>query len=150
MGLKTGTVYFIACEANGLVKIGYSSGPASRRLSGLQTGSPTRLTILAEVPGTREDEKAWHSRFRHLRAHGEWFQMRPELEQAIAPWLLAKPAKQEEPSDDLLLASYKETWLKLGREPRKMLPHLRLPFVEWLASSGEAAGLPRLKETEAL
>jgi len=57
---------------NGAIKLGLSHNPPLR-LASLQTGSPTRLSLLAFRPGTALDEQALHERFGHLRLHGEWF-----------------------------------------------------------------------------
>lgn len=65
-------VYFMS--SGSLVKIGYSTQPRSRYLS-LRTGCPDLKTEML-MPGTREDERAFHRRFAEFREIGEWF--RPE------------------------------------------------------------------------
>ena len=50
------------------IKIGHSSNPR-HRLRGIRP----RVRALALLPGTREDERRLHARFRDYRLHGEWF-----------------------------------------------------------------------------
>jgi hypothetical protein len=68
----TGFVYFIECAAASAIKIGFSTEVA-RRLSTLQSGSPTPLVLLLAVPGTAEDETRLHTMFAGERRSGEWF-----------------------------------------------------------------------------
>jgi hypothetical protein len=74
-------VYFLGAE-NGLVKIGYASD-FMRRLPKIALGSPLPLRPLAITPGGRVEERAYHARFKHLRRHGEWFELDQELEDEI-------------------------------------------------------------------
>lgn len=83
-------IYFIQPEEGGLMKIGFANDP-TRRLRELQTGSPLRLRLVAEVPGTIEDERALHRHFRHLRERHEWFRPVPELRVYLARQLGAAP-----------------------------------------------------------
>jgi hypothetical protein len=68
----TAKVYFIRGEQTGLIKIGVANNP-SQRLANLQTGSPDRLELLGCTPGSSWGELRLHTRFAHLRQHGEWF-----------------------------------------------------------------------------
>jgi hypothetical protein len=61
-----------------LVKIGITSG-IRRRFNGLHPEE-----ILAVEPGADAVESARHEQFKHLRSHGEWFRLEPELEEHIA------------------------------------------------------------------
>lgn len=71
-----GIVYFV--QSGEFVKIGHSKKwPA--RLSGLQTASPTPLTVLHVIAGSAAKEKALHRKFMRLKAHGEWFRKEAEL-----------------------------------------------------------------------
>ncbi len=85
-------VYFIL--AGNRIKIGISSR-LERRLSGLRTGSPTRMEVLGVIYGesraaTRAIEVALHRGFDWLSTRGEWFIDAPELRSWIAahtkPW----------------------------------------------------------------
>lgn len=71
-------VYFIQGETNPLIKIGIASDLNSR-LSGIQTGNPDRLKVLATIPGGKEEEKIIHNKFSHLRIRGEWYKPEPDL-----------------------------------------------------------------------
>jgi hypothetical protein len=66
-----GAIYLIG-DGGPLVKLGWAFDPLSR-LKRLQTGHPSRLTILAFYPGTRSLETALHKEFSDLRTRGEWF-----------------------------------------------------------------------------
>ena len=66
-----GVVYFV--ELGSRIKIGFSTNLKSR----LQTVPAER--VLATMPGTMDDEKAMHERFRDCRVHREWFAKSPEL-----------------------------------------------------------------------
>jgi len=65
-----GFVYVM--EAGGFYKIGWSASP-EKRLSGIQTGCPLKVTLVGVIEGTRDDEASWHACFREKRQFGEWF-----------------------------------------------------------------------------
>ena len=69
----SGFVYFIADEHPHFIKIGYSSKNPIDRMAALQTGSPLKLRLLAQIPGDIELERKLHRTFAPLRLHGEWF-----------------------------------------------------------------------------
>lgn len=71
-------VYFIQGEKGGPIKIGYSTNVESR-VKELQTGFPTKLVVLALIPGRIWHETELHKRFQKHRLHGEWFKPVPEL-----------------------------------------------------------------------
>lgn len=64
-------IYFIQDES-GCIKIGHSTAPLAR-FSQLQTGSSSKLTMLALEDGGAEREAELHVQFRHLHVSGEWF-----------------------------------------------------------------------------
>lgn len=74
-------VYFI--QSGDLVKIGTSTN-VHERLRTLRTMSPLPLELLAIAAGSHTEETAVHARFAHLRQHGEWFAVTPELLAFIA------------------------------------------------------------------
>jgi hypothetical protein len=77
-------VYFIRpIGMAGPVKIGWSAHQAGR-LSNLMAWSPFPLEIAAAIGGSRELERRFHARFRHLNTHREWFQASPEIADTIA------------------------------------------------------------------
>ena len=68
--------YFIYNEEAGTVKIGRGVDPI-RRLANLQTGSTSKLKLLAVI--NEDCEAILHRRFAHLRTTGEWFEASPSL-----------------------------------------------------------------------
>lgn len=70
-------VYFIQ-TLNGEIKIGMAQDVA-KRLAGLQTAHPVKLTLLAVAEGGSEQEKAYHRQFAEHRLHGEWFSPHPDI-----------------------------------------------------------------------
>lgn len=83
-------VYFLqpaAARSRGIVKIGHSSRPRSRRACEIARGEhpwpvghrPGTVTLLLELPGGHAREQATHARFRHLALGREWFRAEPEL-----------------------------------------------------------------------
>lgn len=74
----SGFIYFIQGIDGGPVKIGWTQDLDKRKRQ-LQVGSPVRLSIVAKIPGTKEDELKLHSRFGGINSHGEWFYPRKEL-----------------------------------------------------------------------
>jgi hypothetical protein len=71
-------VYFIQGMKGGPIKIGHSRD-VEKRIKELQTGFPTKLIVLALLPGSRSTEASLHRRFKKYRLHGEWFSPAPEL-----------------------------------------------------------------------
>nr|WP_237545792.1 GIY-YIG nuclease family protein [Streptomyces sp. SID1046] len=55
-----------------LIKIGVSNSPAKRAQS-------LNAIVLATMPGTHDDERSMHRRFKQHRAHNEWFRPGPDL-----------------------------------------------------------------------
>jgi hypothetical protein len=89
--VRPGSVYFIQSGNSGPVKIGFAADPESR-MRGLQTGHPEKLRILAVLRNVSQRmEKNLHSRFGHLRMHGEWFRPESDLMTYIGE-LKAAPA----------------------------------------------------------
>jgi hypothetical protein len=83
------TVYFIGNEV-GEIKIEYTTRPIANRLSDLQVGNPSKLTVLTHCPGSRKDEQELHARFASFRIGGEWFSPNTELHQLICALQRAK------------------------------------------------------------
>lgn len=72
-------VYFIRpVGAEGPVKIGFSQMPQTR-LAVFQLWSPVLLEVVAVLPGGKELERRFHTRFRDQHSHCEWFHAGPEL-----------------------------------------------------------------------
>lgn len=70
-------VYFF--RAGEFIKIGKATGSPENRVASLRTGCPFPIEVLGFIPGDLGVEAAWHRRFGHLRAHGEWFHAAPDL-----------------------------------------------------------------------
>lgn len=89
----TGFVYFIACGDR--VKIGYSADPA-RRLVKINSDAPWPCELLGFVLATEFPEAELHARFAHLRLHGEWFALSPEVREFIAAAsIMTSPAARQ-------------------------------------------------------
>lgn len=73
--MKVNSIYLIEC--NGYYKIGKTSCDIGDRLSGLQTGNPFPLTVVANIVRTDSSglEVYLHNRFKHKRVRGEWFSL---------------------------------------------------------------------------
>lgn len=72
--MKQSEVYVIRCELTGLMKIGMSTNP-NRRLMGIQTGYPYKLSVHRTFPTDhpRLLESHLHQVLAHHRLNGEWF-----------------------------------------------------------------------------
>lgn len=78
--LNDGYVYFIQCDDNGPIKIGYSKyESAEARLTTAQVYNPMTLKLLCIMPGGRNKEKELHEKFNNFHIHGEWFYPNEEL-----------------------------------------------------------------------
>lgn len=69
---KSGSVYFIRDADNDRMKIGHSRDPWSR-LKQLQTGSSSRLSLVAVIAGSEAIEEKMHYDMGDYNVHGEWF-----------------------------------------------------------------------------
>lgn len=67
-------VYGLYDAGSGLTKIGYSSNPP-QRLRDLQTGMPTKLSLVGSSPGGRSVEAQLHAALKDRHARGEWFSL---------------------------------------------------------------------------
>jgi hypothetical protein len=72
----TSFVYMIGEEGSTIVKIGKANNPAER-LSSLQTGNPTPLTVMSAHEGDHQLESHLHTVFADYRVRGEWFDLAP-------------------------------------------------------------------------
>jgi len=76
-------VYVVSAVGSGRIKIGYTSGPISLRMRGLETGCPFPPKLLAVMRGTRELEKDLHRTFASQRRHLEWFEDSPAIRKLL-------------------------------------------------------------------
>lgn len=76
-------IYFLQPVDGGPVKIGFSDNLEARRIA-LELHYGRQLSVLATLPGGREEEKAIHERFAHLRlGRTEQFRPAPDLMEFI-------------------------------------------------------------------
>lgn len=73
-----GVVYFIRAEGSDAIKIGFTTD-LKRRIRNLECASGRKVTLLHAMPGTYDDERSLHRRFKAARLDGEWFEAVPEL-----------------------------------------------------------------------
>lgn len=67
-------IYAIQQEVTDAIKIGITTEQNfQQRVSGLQSGSPTKLCVLAVKLGDGKDERDIHKRLEDYRLFGEWF-----------------------------------------------------------------------------
>jgi hypothetical protein len=76
------SIYFIADDFNGPVKIGITAN-IDRRIGQLQTGNPRSLKLMGFIKtesrkGDREIENALHKKYRDNNISGEWFLLYPD------------------------------------------------------------------------
>jgi hypothetical protein len=79
-------IYFIQDSTTCCIKIGYTANSAGCRMATFQTGNPSKLVLLAVMPGEKADERNLHVRFdahRHPDGGAEWFKPAPPLLQYI-------------------------------------------------------------------
>lgn len=86
-----GCVYFVRAPRSKAIKIGFTLGDPFVRMAALQTGNPDPLELVAALPGSREDEGAFHARFKPQRLTGEWFTDDRELRAFIDGMLAMRP-----------------------------------------------------------
>ena len=79
-GSHNKSVYFIGNKEVGLVKIGYSNNP-HKRLEQLKSGCPFPIKVLGMIlcQDAEALERVYHRKYKHLRTHGEWFNINDEL-----------------------------------------------------------------------
>lgn len=94
---RQGFVYFIACSETLRVKIGFTSSDPHERMRTLQTGSPTKLIMVACHRGDESLERDLHEQYAEHRLHGEWFNMCEDLFEhvSMAVWLTAAECKED-------------------------------------------------------
>ena len=87
-------VYFVQSE-NGSIKIGYAKNPLNR-LSGLQTSSSEKLSLLGVISGGMEVENTLHDRFKTEKIRGEWF----KPSKSLLDFISENASKSEIPKDE--------------------------------------------------
>lgn len=84
-------VYFAQAGDGGAIKIGHAANLA-RRISALQTGSATPLTLLGVADGGAETERRYHQLFAAHHLRGEWFAPADEIVAEAARHPVPAPA----------------------------------------------------------
>ena len=79
-----GKIYFI--EYEGSIKIGFSKNPWAR-LNALKTGMPKEPKLLANFPGTKNQEQQLHKLFSEYRINREWYKQNGHLDKIISSGL---------------------------------------------------------------
>lgn len=74
-----GWIYFL--RSGTLVKIGYTCDVNKRMATHLSSNPDAQL--MAVIPGTRDDEKSYHARFKSLHYKLEWFRFAEELAEML-------------------------------------------------------------------
>lgn len=105
-------VYFARdCD---LVKIGFTGQLRNRLVSIKSKIGGRKLELLGTLPGGRELERQLHTRFAHLRQHGEWFTLTDEIREFIA----SDPIHRTQPAiasahlaDEMPSSCPREGWL---------------------------------------
>ena len=69
-------VYFI--KSGDFIKIGTTTD-IKKRMAVLQVGSPFKLSVLALVEGSFEEESKLHTKFKKQRMKGEWFKINKKI-----------------------------------------------------------------------
>ena len=84
--MKRYLVYFWETEDQQSVKIGHCQGNLYTRGQGIKTGNhtpmcgyPTGVIVCEDKGDMIKTEKALHRQFKAQRAHGEWFNITPEI-----------------------------------------------------------------------
>jgi hypothetical protein len=72
--IEPGTVYIL--ETEGRFKVGHTYQDVKARVKQLQTGCPTKINIIDEIPSffPGKLERAIHKILEPYRLHGEWFE----------------------------------------------------------------------------
>ncbi|WP_051334349.1 GIY-YIG nuclease family protein [Bradyrhizobium sp. Ai1a-2] len=95
-------VYFAQAGDGGPIKIGFTSADPSDRIAALQTGCPTRISLLGYLAGSKRDEAGLHRRYSYLHLSGEWFRADESLIEAIGAML--QPEFQWPPEERVVCA----------------------------------------------
>lgn len=88
-------IYFIQDSRTLEIKIGFTEQNVLVRLATLQTGTASKLEVLACVPGEVTDETALHVKFASDRVSGEWFRPSPALLRHLAYAIIGQGMYEE-------------------------------------------------------
>lgn len=125
-------IYFLQPVDGGPIKIGYTTNPKQRRWS-LQVLYKRRLKTLRAIDGGKDEEKAIHERFAHLRfGRTEQFQPAPELVEflGLPPDTDTSPVTPMKPSGELVWVDGKSVELINKIRTRIAHPGVTVPRIE--------------------
>lgn len=91
-------VYIIHCKQLNTIKIGYSDNPFAR-LSQLQMGNSSELSLLSLFKGGKKEEASLHDIFQFNKVRGEWFSVDDSLIEKILSYqadIIAEDLGREE------------------------------------------------------
>ncbi len=82
---KFGLLYFLQATGTDRIKIGFTRGHVSRRMSSIQTGCPFPLKAIATLKAHEIEERHYHKQFvaERVMPNAEWFYLSPALQVAI-------------------------------------------------------------------
>jgi hypothetical protein len=85
---KAGLIYFV--QNGKAVKIGFTNN-LKLRLKHIQLGSHRKIELLRTIPGDENTEREIHWQFGRYRIRGEWFWLKPDLQEFIQGLHLSPP-----------------------------------------------------------
>ena len=74
-----GKIYYLRAGEDGPIKIGFTKGNPSDRITVLQTGCPYPIIFLGAQHGTQVEERRLHREYAPYWLSGEWFKPHPTL-----------------------------------------------------------------------
>jgi hypothetical protein len=137
-------IYFLQATDGGPVKIGYSANVPGR-VRQLETHYGKPMAVLATMDGDRDEERAIHARFAHLRLDGpgsrgvqpEQFRPAPDLMTFIGrPFLVGPNPDSVEVMDDGRVSV--KIARSLASKAKLVAAHRGIPAAELLSSMLEA------------
>lgn len=75
-------VYFIKLEETSFVRIGFTND-LEGRVRNLKSSNPHKIRVIGTCEGERQMESYYHSAFKNLHVHGDWFREGPELKKFL-------------------------------------------------------------------
>lgn len=119
-------VYFVRGETSDLIKIGTTTA-FRNRMNSLRTPHTGEITVLAHMPGGREDEQWIHKQLAEHRVHGEWFRPHPD----VLEWVdIAKGANQAIPRGQVKNGKM----YYLAGAIQRVLPEISTEDAFWMAN----------------
>ena len=76
-------IYFARTKESDFVKIGFALDDVEKRVKSFQTGCPEELSVIHVEIGDRKREAEFHRLFRESHYRGEWFHLKPDVEEYL-------------------------------------------------------------------